>query len=97
MSREVPGQLVEPFARGDDVVGAFEFSFEVLFLVDVADFSFFQFFGDAFVQIINGYAQFVAASVVVEGERGVVFYCALEVVGGDVVAEDAACDLVVFE
>ena len=51
---EVPGQLVEAFARGDDVVGAFEFSLEVLFFVDVADFGFFQFFGDAFVQIIDG-------------------------------------------
>ena len=67
VSREVPRQLVEAFARGDDVVSAFEFPLEVLFLVDVADFGFFQFFGDAFVQIIDGYAEFVAACVVVEG------------------------------
>ena len=97
MAHEVAGHLVEPLAGGDDVVVALQLPLQALRDVDVVGLQLFQLLGDALVQVVDGHAQVVAAGVVVERHRGAVLHRALEVVGGDVVAEHLARDLVAGE
>jgi hypothetical protein len=88
MVDKIARHLLQPLLCGEDVIVAFEFAFETLLQVDVFEFDFIEFLGDAFVQVVGGDAQLVAARVVVERDGGFIFDCALEIVGGDVIAED---------
>ena len=94
---EIARDLFEALLCGEDVIVAFEFAFEALFEVDVFEFDPIELLGDAFVEVVGGDAEFVAARVVVERDCGFVFDGALEVVGGDVLAEDLLGDLVILE
>ena len=65
--------------------------------VDVFDLQLLQLLGDALVEVADGHAQLLAPGVVVERHGGLVLHRALEVVGGDIIAEDPAGDLIVLE
>ena len=97
MLHEVLRHLIEPLAGGDNVVLALQFSFQPLFHIEVIGFNLFQFLRHPLVQIADGNAQFVAASVIVKRSRNLVFHRLLEAVDGNIVAEDLPRNLIIAE
>ena len=97
VAHEIPCNLVEPTAGGDDVVVASELPLQALRHVDVLDLQLFQLVRDALVEVAHGHSQLFSAGVVVQRHGGAVLHRALEVVGRDVGAEDPARDLVFLE
>ena len=97
MLHKIPGDLIQTLGGGDDVVIPLEFLLQPLAHVDVAGVDLLQLGCDALIQVPDGHAQFVAPRVIVERHGCPVLDRTLEIVGGDVIAEDPARDLVVLE
>jgi hypothetical protein len=93
---EVAGTPVETVGSGDDLVVLAQQLVEQRLLVGV-QVRLFDPLRDAVVQVLLGNAQLLPAILVDQFDRRAVLFRALEVVSGDVVAEDPLGDLVLLE
>ena len=96
MLHEIVRQLVQPVVGGDDFVILPQQLLQQRLLVRV-EFGFLDGVGDAVVEIQPGDAKLLAAILINQLHRGLVFFGPFEIVARNVTAEDAPGQMVVFE
>ena len=97
MLHKVPRHLIKTLAGGDNVIIAFEFLFQPLRHINIVGLQFFQLGGNPLVEVIDGNAQLLAPGVVIKRHRRLVLHRPLEIVGGNILTEYPARDLIVLE
>ena len=96
MLHKIVRQLVQPVVGGYDFVVLAEQFFQKRSLVGI-EIGFFHFGGDAVIEIRPRNAKLFAAVLVDEADSRLILFGTLEVIAGDVPAEDAPGQVVVLE